>query len=324
MEKHDVMVSELIGKYIWLIQILSAAGERGLSMPEISARYSRRYDQPYSRRTFNNHRIAIAEVFGIEISCDRSTNRYWIPSGDEAMDDEKSIGWLINTFTVNNLLTLGKDRLSGRVSVEEIPSGQKYLTTIMQAMEEGHELEIVYGKYTSSFSEKLHIQPFALKEHGRRWYLVAFCHERAFRDGKEMTNSDMGAWRVYGLDRIVSLEETGIGFKMPKGFDVDALFSDSYGIFFPQPGRKSVTIRFRASEEEARYLRDLPLHHSQSEEGRDDDGQVVFRMRLIPDRDLVMEFCRLAAGVEVLEPAELRSMVAEELKKGFNKYNITK
>ncbi|MBR4755712.1 MAG: WYL domain-containing protein, partial [Bacteroidales bacterium] len=128
------MVSELIGKYIWLIQTLSAAGDQGLSLNEIADRYERRFDQPYSRRTFNNHRLAVNDVFGVEIRCDRRSNRYFIPYSEEAMDDEKSIGWLINTFTVNNLLALGKGRLSGRVSVEEVPSGQKYLTPIMQAM----------------------------------------------------------------------------------------------------------------------------------------------------------------------------------------------
>ena len=193
----------------------------------------------------------------------------------------------------------------------------------MQAMEEGRELEIVYGKYSASYSEKLHIQPLALKEHGRRWYLVAYCHERVVGDGKESGNSDVRAWRVYGLDRIVSLEESESTFKMPRGFDVDALFSESFGIFFPQPGQKSETVRFKAPESEARYLRDLPLHHSQVEEGRSADGDVVFRIRVIPDRDLVMEFCRLAGKVEVTEPRSVRSAVLEELGKGYDKYKIT-
>ena len=305
------MVSELIGKYIWLIQTLSAAGERGLSLREISDRYERRYDQAYSRRTFNNHRASVADVFGIEIECDRRTNRYSIPFADEALDDDKSIGWLINTFTVNNLLSLGKGRLSGRVSVEDIPSGQKYLTAIMQAMEEGRELEIVYGKYSTTYSETFHVHPYAVKEYERRWYLIAYCRER-------------NGMRVYGLDRIGALVETGKGFKMPKGFDVDALFCDSFGIFYPEEGRKSVTVRFLAPEREARYLRDLPLHHSQVEEGSDRDGQVLFRLRVIPTQDLIMEFCRLAGKVEVIEPEDVRTEIRDELKKGYDKYTIEK
>lgn len=314
------MVSELIGKYIWLIQTLSSTGERGLTLMELSDKYERHYGQPYSRRTFNNHRIAILDIFGIDIECDRGTNRYSIHYSDEALDKNKSVSWLIDTFTVNNLLTLGKERLSGRVGVEEIPSGRKFLTPIMQAMEDGMELEIVYGKYTSSTSETLHVQPFAVKEHERRWYLIGFCHERAHVNGTELRNNDMRAWRVYGLDRIQSLSETEASFKMPKGFDVENLFSESFGVFFPKEGQKSVTVRFKATEEETRYLRDLPIHSSQVEESSSAGEGSVFRIRLIPDENLLMEFCRRSGRVVVLEPEDVKSAVKNLLTIGYEQY----
>ena len=65
------MVSELIDKYVWLIQTFIDAGDRGISLDEIMVRWENRYNCPYSRRTFNNHREVIAEVFGIEIECER-------------------------------------------------------------------------------------------------------------------------------------------------------------------------------------------------------------------------------------------------------------
>ena len=305
------MVSELIGKYIWLIQTLSASGSRGLTLSEIADRYDRRYDEPYPRRTFNNHRLAILDIFGIDIVCDRRTNRYSLTGSEDVLDSDRSTGWLVNTFTVNNLLSLGRGRLHGRVSVEEVPSGHKYLTAIMQAMEGGRELEIVYGKYKSTSTETLHVQPFAVKEHERRWYLVGYCSERS----ETGDNSDTTAWRVYGLDRIASLSETGRTFRMPEGFDVDDLFCESFGIYFPKKGQKSVTVRFRAGGDEAKYLRDLPLHRTQTEE-----KEGIFRMRVIPNDNLVMEFCRLSGRVEVLEPEELRSAVRDLLEKGLESY----
>ncbi len=307
------MVSELIGKYIWLIQTLTAAGERGLTLAEITAKYRRRYDQEYSRRTFNNHREAVLNVFGIEIACCRRTNRYSIPYIDDALDNDRSIGWLIDTFTVNSLLTLGKERLSGRVSVESVPSGQKYLTTIIQAMEDGRELEITYGKYSAAEPEVLHVRPFAVKEHERRWYLVGFCRERS-KDGKT-DSCDRESWRVYGLDRISSLRETEEEFRMPKNFNIDGIFSESFGIYFPRTGQKPVRIRFRATEEEARYIRDLPIHSSQTEEGGG-----IFSIRVIPNKNLTLEFCRHAGRIEVLEPQEVRDSVKEELRTAYEQY----
>lgn len=311
------MVSELIGKYIWLVQSLIASGGGGMTFKELNEKYSRRFGQAYSRRTFNNHRLAVADLFGIDIDCDRSTNRYFIPYSGDVLDNNESIGWLVNTFTVNSLLSLGKERLSGRVSVEEIPSGQKYLTAIMQAMEDGKELEIVYGKYSSDSSETLHVQPFAVKEHEKRWYLVAFCHERA---GADRRNDDINAWRVYGLDRISSLQVTDVSFRMPKDFDVDGIFSQSYGIYFPKADQKPVTIRFKVTDEEARYLRDLPIHRSQVEENAAKGDGRIFRIRVIPNRNLTMEFCRHAGRLEVIEPEEVRLSVKEELEKAYKQY----
>ena len=311
------MVSELVVKYIWLIQTLTAAGNRGMTFKEIKEKYCRRFGTEYSRSSFNNHRDAIADLFGVDIDCNRSSNRYYIPFSEDVLDNDESIGWLVSTFTVNSLLCLGKERLSGRVSVEEIPSGQKYLTAIMQAMEEERELEIVYGKYSSSSTGTFHVQPLAVKEHDKRWYLVAFCHERAM-NGND--NGDMTGWRVYGLDRIASMQMTGTSFRMPKNFDVENLFSQSYGIYFPRPGQKPVTIRFKVTEEEARYLRDLPLHRSQAEEGGSADGGRIFRIRVIPNRDLTMEFCRLSGRLEVLEPETVRQEVKEELEKAYKQY----
>ena len=134
------MVTELLQKYIWLVQTFIRAGERGLSLDEISTKWEDMWGNEYSRRTFNNHREAVFEVFGIQIGCNRSTNRYLIEYSESVSDENAETAWLINTFTVNNMLSLGKERLSGRVSVEDIPSGHRHLTGIMGAMTENFEI----------------------------------------------------------------------------------------------------------------------------------------------------------------------------------------
>ena len=128
------MVAELLQKYVWLIQTFIRAGGRGIDLKELSERWERRFGAPYPRRSFNNHREVIESTFGIRIECDRSTSRYFIRYPDDVSDEDATASWLINTFTVNSLLSLGRERLSGRVSVEEIPSGQRYLTVIQKAL----------------------------------------------------------------------------------------------------------------------------------------------------------------------------------------------
>ena len=59
------------------------------------------------------------------------------------------------------MLTLGKERLSGRVSVEDIPSGQRWLTLLMEAMTGNRVIRIHYRKYTREEGEVL-IEPDAV------------------------------------------------------------------------------------------------------------------------------------------------------------------
>ena len=315
------MVTELLKKYIWLVQTFIRAGEKGLSLEEISDRWESRFDSVYSRRTFNNHREAVEEVFGIRIECNRSTNRYFVEYSEDVVDENAESAWLINTFTVNNMLNLGRERLSGRVSVEDIPSGHRHLTTVLEAMTEGVEISISYKKYTSSEESTYTLRPYAVKEFAKRWYVIGHCLER-------------DAVRVYGLDRVMSIELTANTFRMPSGFDVDELFATSFGIYLPEGAGK--TIVFRTSQTEARFLRDLPIHSSQEElKGKrlesllgeerasrsKDEDDVYFSIFVCPNENLVMEFCKYAGRVEVLSPASMREAVAEQLRKAIEQYS---
>ncbi len=298
------MVTELLQKYIWLVQTFIRAGENGLSLGEICDRWENRFDSPYSRRTFNNHRESVEEVFGIKIECNRSANRYFIRYTDDVADENAESAWLINTFTVNNMLTLGKERLSGRVSVEDIPSGHRHLTSVMEAMTGNHEITITYQKYTSAAKDSYTLHPYAVKEFAKRWYIVAYCIERK-------------AIRIYGLDRVVSLEISEKTFMMPKKFDVEELFATSFGIYIPEG--KGETITFRATKREASFLRDLPIHTSQKEIASDDNS-VTFSIFVYPNKALIMEFCKYGSGLEILSPASIREQVADELLKAARQY----
>lgn len=298
------MVTELLQKYIWLVQTFIRAGERGLSLNEIIDKWEDRFDTDYSRRTFNNHREAVSEVFSITIECNRSTNRYFIRYTEDVSDENAENAWLINTFTVNNMLRMSKERLSGRVSVEDIPSGHMHLTGIMEAMTESLEIKITYLKYTNTAEEEFTLRPYAIKEFAKRWYVIAYCVERE-------------GLRVYGLDRVKKLETTDRKFKIPAGFDVDELFATSFGIYIPEG--KAKLIRFRVSETEAKFIRDLPIHKSQEEEGPDGKG-IVFNIFVCPNDGLIMEFCKHGSRMEILSPKEVRQEVADQLCKAADLY----
>lgn len=300
------MVPELIGKYVFLVQLFVEAGERGLSWKEVSRRWESRFGESYPRRSFLNHRAAVEEVFGIVITCDRSTNLYKIDAAESAVDKRAAVDYLINTFTVNSLLTLGQERLRGRVSVEDVPSGQKYLTVLMQAMLEGEVLRIRYRKYLSAQADVRTVRPYALREFAKRWYLVAYSEEAAML-------------RVYALDRLLAIERSGDKFKMPGGFNVETAFEASYGMYLPEAGQEPVLVQLRTTLREAAYLQDLPLHPSQTLVSQEGD-HCLFALRLIPNPNLIMELCKHGSGLEVIAPESLRLAVKEALEKTLQLY----
>lgn len=294
------MVSQLIQKYIWLVQTLLRAGDEGLSLEEICFKWENHFGAPYNRRSFNNHRAVIEELFGISIECDRAKNRYLIRSSGDVSDKDDALSWMLDTFAVGNLLNRSKDRLSGRVSVDEIPSGHSFLPQVMDAMEDNLMLRISYKKYSSARESVFDVRPYAVKEASRRWYLVGYCEQR-------------GAIRVYGMDRILSLEALERHFDMPRDFDVDALFATSYGVYLPE-NKSAEKIVFRAKASEVPYLKDLPLHHSQELVSEDENG-AVFSLFVRADKLLVMDLLSRGDSLEVLSPESLRQTLGEQIRK---------
>ena len=78
-------------------------------------------------------------------------------------------------------------------------------------------------------------------------------------------------------------------------------------------------MKLRTSLREAAYLRDLPLHPSQTLV--ETDGQhCIFALRVIPNPNLIMELCKHGDRLEILEPESLRQSVKEALNKALQLY----
>lgn len=292
------MVTELIAKYIWLLRAVMDTGEAGITLGEISGRYERRFGETLARRTFANYRIGVEETFGVGIACDRSTNRYMIDSSSR-MSDSGAAEWLIDSFTVNSLLERGKEALSGRIEVEPVPSGHRFLTRIMEAMLEGRRIAIEYCKYSSAAPERLTVLPYALKEDKRRWYLYGHCIER-------------GALRCYALDRLVSLEILPDRFIYPENFSLGELLATSFGTYIPREGEKGSTVEFRARGVQAKYISDLPIHHSQKFLKTEGEW-TYFSIFVSPDSDdLYFELRKYGSAIEVLSPERVRRRLRDE------------
>ena len=73
--------NKLFQRLIWLADTIYSA--KHITMEEIDSRWSKSpynndHESHYGKRNFSRHKDTIAELFGIEIVCDRATNRYSI------------------------------------------------------------------------------------------------------------------------------------------------------------------------------------------------------------------------------------------------------
>lgn len=301
------MEAERIKRYVWLIQTLLRAGDNGLSFNAIQQKLKATTGEAYPRRTFNNHREVIGELFGIDIECRMhgKDSCYYIPLGDSAINDSNKM--LIDLFSVNNALSAGKNRLKGRISVENIPSGQIYLAELMDLMSDNRIINLSYRKYDSEETATYRFRPYAVKEYAKRWYTVGFCEEKYSSAGVETT----GGMRIFALDRITEIELTDDVFTLATDFDVDLLFLNSFGIYLTDG--KAETIRFRVTPKEAKYIRDLPIHHSQTFVGKDEKGMELYEIHVCIDKNVIMEFLKYGADIEIISPDSFRLSIAQTI-----------
>lgn len=268
----------------------------GITFEEINEKWLRNsmsdgLDLPL--KTFHNHRNAIEEIFDISIVCDRRNGyRYYI----ENADDMKKGGvrtWLLNTFAVNNLIN-ESHHLKRRILFEQIPSGQKHLTTIIEAMRDSCTLEMTYKSFWRQDSYTAEVEPYFVKVFRQRWYMVA-------------KNTEKGALRIYALDRVQEMRETDNSFVFPKDFDSEEYFYNCFGIILDD-NYPSEIVDLKVFGMQREYFRTLPLHHSQKEVETENEYS-VFRYYLSPTYDFVQEILSHGCEVEVLSPEHLRNEI---------------
>ncbi|MBQ1859240.1 MAG: WYL domain-containing protein [Paludibacteraceae bacterium] len=213
-----------------------------------------------SRTTFNRNRDALLDMFGIVIDCKRrGGNAYYIFNEDE-LSKETVQNWMYSTLSLSTLLSEHK-RLFDRILVEYIPSADRYLQLILEAMFRNRQLIMTYKRYEFDIAKTYTASPYCVKLHNRRWY--------ALMDIRRKPDAEPHLV-VFALDRIRQLELTDTRFKIPSNFNASKFFSECYGVVVGD-GTLATTIRLRAFGRERYALLDLPIHHSQRLVSQSDD-----------------------------------------------------
>lgn len=299
------MSRDLLSRYIWIIDTLRHYGS--LTRDELNRLWVKSPlsdGQPLPRRTFYTYRNAIEELFKITIDINPSTYEYSIETNDDHY--ESVVTWLLNSASIGSLLNDARD-IADRIFLEDVPSARQFMPVVVDAIKGNNTLRIDYHPYTRTLpTPDIYLEPYFLKIFKQRWYVT----------GRNVTENRI---KTYALDRITDATMLPTRFLMPDDFSPEDYFANSYGIIFDEGTIRRVAIR--TDRRQAKYLRSVPLHHTQEEVIHDEFSIFYYRLRITPD--FVHELLSYGPRVTVLQPPELRASMIESLRHTLANYDDT-
>jgi len=299
----------LITKYVWVIETIHR--RRKISFKELNELWlrddiSRGVEIP--KRTFDNWRYVIWDMFGINIANENCGKYCYYIENEEDINKNRLRSWLYNTFCVSNALA-NSQSIKDRILLEYVPSGQHYLQPIIEAIKENRVLNITYHGYSKDEERTFDVQPYCVKLFRQRWYMLG--------RGTNSYYYEKGP-RFYSLDRIHHLHKTDKTFSMPKDWDAKEYFDGSFGVIVSQDVEPQ-TVKLKVSADQANYIRDLKMHESQEEIERNKEYS-IFKYFIRPTFDFEQEILWNGEKMEVLEPLWFRKKMAGIIKRMCNKY----
>ncbi len=308
-------VPSLFKEYIWLVNTINRA--RRISFSEIQELW---LDTEMSggvelaRSTFNRHKDAIQDIFGIYIECDRKQGYKYYIGNAEVLKEDTVQNWMISTMSVNDIISECKG-LHERIVLQQVPCDE-YLAVFIQAMKKKVRVIVTYRKYGSEAVSRVDFEPYCLKLFNQRWYCLAHFHRDASQEKEERDY-----FAVYSFDRIQNVTLTNIKFEMRKDFDSKSFFKECFGVVVGD-GSKAERIVLRVFGMQRYYLHDLPLHHSQRMIAKG-EGWVDYEYYLRPTCDFCGHILSLANQVKVISPNALAERICQMAKDTLSCYGIT-
>jgi predicted DNA-binding transcriptional regulator YafY len=177
---------------------------------------------------------------------------------------------------------------------------------LARAIRERRRVELLYWTASRNETCRRRVDPYHLTSVDGDWYLIGYCHLR------EDT-------RMFSPSRIRRLKVTNDRFDCPTDFRIEDYLDGSLRVM---RGGRPQTIRLRFAPQAARYVREREWHPSQRIRERPDGG-LELTVRLSHLAEVKRWALSHGSACEVLEPAELREEVQEELRRAIRKYEAS-
>lgn len=153
-------------------------------------------------------------------------------------------------------------------------------------------VKITYANSYGTISERI-VQPLKMSYKSMSWYLKAYCTQKQ-------------DYRIFKLTRIIDLEVLADGFRKSTFPELDEAPSQTYNtviLSFP----KSMAYRVYDEFDKTRV-------------SKQENGDLIVSAEMPEDEWLIGYLLSFGTQVDIIEPAYLREIVAEQAKKIYEKY----
>jgi predicted DNA-binding transcriptional regulator YafY len=190
-------------------------------------------------------------------------------------------------------------------SVPQNTEDESTFADLQQAISDRQSVRIRYRSFTpdeGTINTKLHAYRLLFSRHS--WYVIG-------------RSSLHRATRTFNVHRITRLEMLKDKYEVPRGFSLGRYLRNAWHLI-PEPGAdQRAVIRF--SPLVANNVAEVTWHKTQKCQ-KEDDGSLVFEVSVSGIREISWWILGYGEHAQVLEPPELRNLVAKHAKNMLAKY----
>lgn len=253
-----------------------------------------------SLRTIQRDIKSIEELFGIVIKHKKGYGYY---IADKEIASAERYEELLLNFDILSALNADSGLKRYIQAEHHRPVGSNNLPVLIEAIRNNRHVDFDYTlfRHDNAILHKT-VSPYFLKESRERWYLVAL-------DGDKL--------KLFGVERISNLQILADTFERDETIDIDNLFKDCFGIWNQEDiPVEDIVLSYSALD--GRFLKSVPLHHSQTIL-TDTESEFRISVRLRITNDFVMELLSRSTSLTVIKPVSLRRRVAEIYEKALQR-----
>lgn len=197
------------------------------------------------------------------------------------------------------------------IGFEENPflKGIEYISTLYNAITSKQVLKINYQSFKQNTEIVFIIHPYYLKQYNSRWFLFGL-------------NEELNVISNLSLDRIQKIETIKMPFKDNLNINFDDYFEDVVGVSIPE-NKEVQKIILKIDKNLWPYIKSKPIHGSQKIKSQTEQA-VFIEIELIINYELESLLLSYGAGIEIIEPLELRNNIYSKVSDLYKKYNSNK